>query len=90
MNVMLWFLAGGALGWITCAAFNLNTARGLVISALIGMAGAFFGGHVLTTAFGWSLQEGATGFNPFALAMAAATAIACLKVADMLHDRFGF
>ena len=89
MNVMIWMVAGGIVGWVACTALHLNAARGLVVSAIIGIAGAFFGGHVLAPIFGAAVGE--TGaFSPFALLVAAASAIACLTISDMMYERFGF
>lgn len=89
MNVVIWMLAGGIIGWIACASLHLNASRGLVISAIIGIAGAFFGGHVLTPVFSSAVAE-AGAFSPFALIVAAASALACLSLSDMLYERFGF
>ena len=89
MNVVMWLLTGAAVGWVACSALHLNVARGLVVSAVIGVLGAYFGGHMLAPAVGGSLDE-AGGFNPLALLMAAVSAIACLKVADMVYERFDF
>ena len=89
MNVMIWMVAGGVVGWVACTAMHLNAARGLVVSAVIGVVGAFFGGHVLAPIFGAAVSE--TGaFSPFALIVAGATAIACLTISDMMYERFGF
>lgn len=89
MNVMIWMVAGGIVGWLACTRLRLNVARGLVVSAVIGVGGAFFGGHVLAPLFGASVPE-AGAFSPFALLVAAATAIGCLTISDMMYKRFGF
>jgi uncharacterized membrane protein YeaQ/YmgE (transglycosylase-associated protein family) len=87
MNLVLWLLAGAVVGWIACSAMNMNTHRGLVVSAIIGVAGGFFGGHVLAPMVG-TLEE-AGGFNPIALLMAIVVAIACVTISDMMYERFG-
>ncbi|MGZ9003543.1 MAG: GlsB/YeaQ/YmgE family stress response membrane protein [Burkholderiales bacterium] len=89
MNVLLWILAGGLAGLVAFVALNLNLSRGLIISVLIGMAGALFGGYVLGPVLGAPVpQPGA--LSPFALLVAAATALGCLSITDMTHKRFGF
>ena len=87
MNVILWLLAGGIVGWIACSGMNMNKSRGLIISAIIGVAGGFFGGHILAPMVGTIHEAGA--FNPVALLMAIVGAIACVTISDMMHKRFG-
>lgn len=87
MNVVLWLLAGAAIGWISYSALHLNGGRGLIVSAIIGVGGAFFGGHVLAPMFGSS--EAAGAFSLFALVVASATALSCSFLSDMLYERFG-
>jgi uncharacterized membrane protein YeaQ/YmgE (transglycosylase-associated protein family) len=89
MNVILWILAGAAVGWIACAALHINVARGVVISAIIGVAGAFVGGYVLAPIFGATVGE-IGAFSPFALLVAVATAIGFVSLSDMMYERFGF
>ena len=88
MNVILWMLAGGVVGWIACSALHVNAARGLVVSAIIGVAGGLLGGHVLAPIFGAAAGE-AGDFSPFALVVAVATAVACASLSDMMYERFG-
>ena len=88
MNVVLWILSGALMGLVAYAALNLNVRRGLIISVAIGMVTAFLGGHLLAPAFGATVGE-AGAFNPFALLVAAASALGCLSISDMMHKRFG-
>lgn len=87
MNVVLWLLAGAIVGWIGHSAFHLNGGRGVVVSAVIGVGGAFFGGHILAPLFAPSASAG--GFDPLSLLVASVTALCCLSLGDMLYERFG-
>ena len=89
MDVFAWVLAGGTLAWIAFSLLNWNEGRGLIVSAVIGVGAAFLGGKVLAPAFGGAINE-AGGISPFALVVAAVTAIAFLKVADMVYERYQF
>ena len=89
MDVFVWLLAGCTLAWIAFSFLKWNPGRGLLISAIIGAAAAFLGGSVLAPAFGGAINE-VGGISPFALVVAAVTAIAFLKIADMVHERFQF
>jgi hypothetical protein len=50
---------------------------------------AFFGGHMLAPMLGATVTDPGD-FNPFALLVAAATALACLSIGDMTSKRFGW
>lgn len=89
MNVFLWIVAGALVGFTAFAALNLNLRRGLILSIAIGMIAAFIGGHMLAPLFGATVGE-AGEFNPFALLVAAASALACLAISDMTSKRVGF
>jgi uncharacterized membrane protein YeaQ/YmgE (transglycosylase-associated protein family) len=89
MNVTLWILAGGLVGLIAFSVLSLNLRRGLIMSVVIGIVAAFFGGQMLAPVFGATVGDGGA-INPFALLVAAATALGCLSISDMMHKRFGF
>ena len=85
---MLWIVAGAVAGWIACRVLHLNETRGVVISAIIGAAGAFAGGQLLAPIFGAAVPE-AGDFSPFALLVAIATATGALSLSDMIYERYG-
>ena len=89
MKVMIWMLVGGIAGWVACSVLHLNMARGLIVSAMIGVGGALLGGYVLAPMFGGTVAE-AGAFSPFALVMAFVSALACLTVTDMMYERLGW
>ena len=88
MNLIMWLIAGVALGWIAYSMLDMNEGRGLIVSALIGAFAAFFGGNVLAPMFATPLPAG--DLSGIALTLACLTAMASLKVADLVHDRYGF
>jgi len=88
MNITLWILAGGVVGWLAFSALHANEDRGVRISVIIGMVGGFFGGSVLAPMFS-AAAANPTDFNAFALFIAMATAAASLTVANILSNRYG-
>lgn len=86
MNVILWIVAGGIVGLMAFAALNLNLRRGLVVSIVIGMVAGYVGGRLLAPLFGATVGE-AGDLNPLALLVAAATALGCLSLSDMMSRR---
>jgi uncharacterized membrane protein YeaQ/YmgE (transglycosylase-associated protein family) len=88
MNIAMWILAGGVLGWIGYAYLKANEQRGMVISIVIGMIGGFFGGNVLAPMFGADTGT-PNAFSLFPLVIALASAAAILAVSNLLSRRFG-
>lgn len=88
MSAATWVVIGGLFGWAACAMFNWNLHRGLIVSVLIGGAGAFLGGRVLTPIFSGAASIPGE-FSAFALVVAASSAAACLFISDRLYERFG-
>jgi uncharacterized membrane protein YeaQ/YmgE (transglycosylase-associated protein family) len=86
MNIALWVLAGG---WIGYMHFKANEdERGRLTSILIGMAGGFFGGNVLAPMLG-AVTDAPNYFTLFSLAVASASASACVAVENVLCKRIG-
>ena len=88
MNVAMWVLAGGMLGWIAFAYINSRMRGGLAISVIIGALGAFFGGNVLAPMLG-AVTDTPNVFNLFSMAVALGSAGAWLAIVNMLLRRFG-
>lgn len=88
MNIVMWILAGGALGWLGCSYFGYNEERGLTVSVIIGSVGGFVGGKLIAPMFG--AAEAVPGdFSTSALVFAAAVAIVSLYVGNIVHKRWG-
>ncbi|HEX9685554.1 MAG TPA: hypothetical protein VGA25_06870 [Burkholderiales bacterium] len=88
MNIAMWVLAGGALGWIGFAYMRANEERGMTISVIIGMLGGFFGGTVLAPMLG-APTEIPNDFSMYSLVIAMASAAACLAIGNLASKRFG-
>jgi uncharacterized membrane protein YeaQ/YmgE (transglycosylase-associated protein family) len=88
MNIAMWVLAGGVLGWLGYAHLKANEERGMIFSIIIGAVGGFFGGNVLAPMLG-AATETPNIFSPFALFVAAASAAACLAIGNLLAKRYG-
>jgi uncharacterized membrane protein YeaQ/YmgE (transglycosylase-associated protein family) len=83
MNVTIWLSAAAAAGWIACSILDLNTGRAVIVSAIIGVVGAVYGGDAMAPPFSGNI--GSTGvLTPFAVLLASIGAIACLKIVDIV------
>lgn len=88
MNIAMWVVAGGIVGWIGYAIMRANAERGMIISIIIGVVGGFFGGNVLAPMLG-AVADAPNDFSLFSLVIALASAGACLGIGNLLSSRFG-
>jgi len=88
MNISLWIICGGALGWVGFAVLHVNTQRGLPASVGTGALGGLFGGMIIAPMLGATVETGNT-LHPFSLVVAVAVAAACLIISNMISRRFG-
>jgi uncharacterized membrane protein YeaQ/YmgE (transglycosylase-associated protein family) len=88
MNIVLWILAGGVLGWAGFAYLKFNEDRGLMISAIIGAAGGLLGGKIIAPMFLEAAKVPAD-FSMPALFFAAAVASGFLYLGNMVSNRWG-
>ena len=88
MNLVLWVIAGGLLGWASHSILRANRARGVKVSVVIGAVGAFVGGHFLAPLLG-AAATAPSDFSFFSLVAALASAATCLAIVDMLSNPFG-
>jgi uncharacterized membrane protein YeaQ/YmgE (transglycosylase-associated protein family) len=88
MNIVVWMLAGGILGWVGYVYLGFNEGRGLKVSIIIGMLGGLFGGKIIAPMFAAAAAV-TDDFSLSALLFAAAVAAASLAVGNLVHNRWG-
>jgi uncharacterized membrane protein YeaQ/YmgE (transglycosylase-associated protein family) len=86
MNIVMWVLAGGILGWASCAYLRFNEARGVLISTILGAVGGLIGGKLIAPMF---LTPAAADFSIPALFFAAAVAAGLLAAGNLIYNRWG-
>ena len=87
MNIALWILAGGILGWVGYAFLGYNADRAKVVPILIGAAGGFFGGKVVAPLF--TAVAVPASFSIVALVFAAIVAAGFLAASNFAYNRWG-
>ena len=87
MNIAIWILAGGILGWIGYSILRANENWGMIVSIIIGVVGGFFGGNVLAPMLG-ATTDTPNDFSLFSLVIALASAAACLAIGNLVSNRY--
>ena len=88
MNLVLWALTGGIVGWLAYSFLGLNESRGMATSVIIGALGGVVGGELLAPVFntGAAVPE---ALSAATLLFAALAAAALLVIGNVVHKRWG-
>ena len=52
MNLILWLIIGGILGWIASMIMHTNAQQGIFLNIVVGIVGALLAGFLLAPLFG--------------------------------------
>jgi len=52
MNIIIWLVIGGIVGWVASMIMGTNARQGLVLNVVVGIVGAVLGGWVLSPLVG--------------------------------------
>ena len=52
MNLLLWIVIGGIIGWIASIIMGTNAQQGIILNIVVGIVGAFLAGLLLTPLLG--------------------------------------
>jgi len=88
MNIAMWVLAGGILGWAGFTYFGFNKERSVVVASLIGAAGGFVGGSLIAPMF-LAAATAPAAFSMPALFFAGAVAAGFVFLGNLVSDRWG-
>ena len=87
MNTVIWLVAGGLVAVAAFSALHLNVARGLIVTMVIGIFAAYFGGSILSPLFGGIAITGE--FNPLALLVASCSALGAFFLTATIYQHVG-
>jgi uncharacterized membrane protein YeaQ/YmgE (transglycosylase-associated protein family) len=52
MNLLIWLVVGGVMGWLASIVMKTNAQQGLLLNIVVGVIGALLGGFLLAPIFG--------------------------------------
>ena len=52
MNLVIWLVAGGIIGWVAGLIMKIDAQQGVVFNVVVGMVGALTGGWLLSPMVG--------------------------------------
>jgi uncharacterized membrane protein YeaQ/YmgE (transglycosylase-associated protein family) len=54
MNIIIWLVVGGLLGWVASMIMGTNARQGMFLNVVVGIIGAVLGGWLLSPLVGVS------------------------------------
>ena len=81
MDILLWIVFGGIVGWIASLIMKTDSQQGIVLNVVVGIAGAVLGGWLMA----FLGEGGVTGFNFYSLMVAVVGAVVLLAVLRVLR-----
>ena len=52
MNLIIWLIIGGLIGWLASIVMKTNGQQGIVLNVIVGIVGAFLGGWLISPLVG--------------------------------------
>ena len=82
MNVLVWLVIGGFVGWVASMLMNTNGQQGIIMNVIVGIVGAVLGGWLLGGYFSSStINQGNFSLNGLLVSLIGAVVlIALLKI----------
>ena len=82
MNILIWLLVGGLIGWAASVLMGTDGRQGLILNVIVGIVGAALGGWLFGGAFSTStINQGNLSFSGIMVSLVGAVLlIAALKL----------
>jgi uncharacterized membrane protein YeaQ/YmgE (transglycosylase-associated protein family) len=86
MNVIIWLVVGGLVGWVASKVMNTDGQQGILMNVVVGIVGALIGGWVLSPIVGAStINQG--DFSIGGLFVSLVGAIVLLAIVKLVTQR---
>ena len=84
MNIVIWLVVGGLIGWLASVLMGTDGRQGIIINVVVGIVGAVVGGWLLSGVFGSStINQG--NFSVAGLFVSLLGAVILLAVAKVVR-----
>ncbi len=84
MNLILWLIVGGFIGWIASIIMRTDANQGIFLNIIVGVVGAMLAGFFLTPLFGEStINQG--NFSLAGLLISLLGAVILLAIVNLIR-----
>ena len=86
MNIIIWLIVGGIVGWIASLIMRTDAQQGWLLNIIVGIVGAFLGGLIFAPMFGTgTINQGE--FSLGSLLVSLAGAVILLAIVNLVRRR---
>ncbi|MFO1399194.1 MAG: GlsB/YeaQ/YmgE family stress response membrane protein [Burkholderiales bacterium] len=86
MNIIIWLVVGGILGWIASLIMKTDAQQGIGLNIVVGVIGAFIGGWLISPLIGGgTINQG--DFSVTSLISALIGAVILLAIVNVFRRR---
>ena len=84
MNLIIWLVVGGVIGWLASQVMKTDAQQGMILNVVLGVAGALLGGWLLSPLLGaGTVHQG--DFSLLGLLVSFGGAVILLFVVNLLR-----
>jgi len=84
MNLIIWLVVGGVVGWIASMIMRTDAQQGILLNIVVGIVGALIAGFVLTPMLGkGTINSG--DFSVMGLVLSLVGSIILLAIVNLLR-----
>lgn len=84
MNILIWLVVGGVIGWIASLVVGTDARQGVLLNVIVGIVGALVGGWLISPMVGVGTINDGT-FNLASLGVSLAGAIILLVIVNLIR-----
>lgn len=84
MNLIIWLVVGGVLGWLASLIMRTDSQQGIFLNVVVGIIGALIAGYVLTPMLGESTINSGN-FSAMGLVVSLVGSIILLAIVNLFR-----
>jgi uncharacterized membrane protein YeaQ/YmgE (transglycosylase-associated protein family) len=84
MNIIVWFLVGGLIGWLASVIMRTDAQQGVVLNVVVGIVGAALAGWLLSPILGVSTIN-QSNFSLVGLLVSLGGAVILLAIVNLVR-----
>jgi uncharacterized membrane protein YeaQ/YmgE (transglycosylase-associated protein family) len=85
MNIVIWLIVGGLIGWVASLLMRTDAQQGLILNVVVGVVGALLGGWLLAPLLGISTTINQNDFSLPSLGLSLLGAVILLAIINLVR-----